>query len=295
MHLASSLRAVSVAAACLAPALAHANPAWNAAKTHLPGDVSLVVGVNVPELAKSSMVKMALSMGASDVNKAVDQLKRACNIDAWSALQHVVIALDEKHDNGIMFVAVKGIDVAKAGACFEAIARDDGEKDAKVTITTDGPITELATAKHKLYVMPIGKDVFAISTKADDKADLARWAPKNGAFAKSKTGKLAAKVNTKATGWFTSSKETELDGAKVKRAHGALVLKAGNLDADLRAGFGSVAEAKAAADKLNAELAAKPDAKAFLDKLSITSAKDEMVVKAKLPESELMQALSALM
>jgi hypothetical protein len=295
MHLAQGLRAVVVAAVCLAPVAAHANPAWNAAKAHLPGDVSLVVGVNVPELAKSSMVKMALSMGASDVTKAIDQLQRACNINAWSAVQNVVLALDEKHDNGIVFLSVKGLDAAKVASCVEAVARDDGDKDAKVTVTTDGGITELATAKQKVYMMWIGKDVFAMTTKIEDKADLARWAPKNGAFAKSKAAKLAAKVNTKATGWVVSSKETELDGAKIKAAYGGLVLRNGNLDADLHAAFGSPADAKAAADKVTAELAAKPDAKAFVDKMTITSAKDEMVIKAKLAESELVQALGALM
>lgn len=295
MHLAHSVRAVVVAAVCLAPVAAHANPAWNAAKAHLPGDVSLVVGVNVPELAKSSMVKMALSMGASDVNKAIDQLQRVCGINAWSAVQNVVLALDEKHEDGIVFINVKGLDAAKVGACVESIARDDGDKDAKVTITTDGPITELATAKEKVHLMWIGKDVIAMTTKFEDKADLARWAPKKGAFAKSKTGKLAAKVNTKATGWVVSAKEADLDGAKIKAAYGGLVLRNGNIDADLHAGFGSPADAKTAAEKITTELASKPDAKAFVDKLNISAVKDEMVIKAKLAESELMQALGALM
>lgn len=297
MHLAASLRAVVVATACLAPALAHANPAsaWAAAKAHLPGDAVVVAGANVGELGKSSLVKTALSLGASDVKKGIERVQRVCGLDLWTTIEAVAIATDGDFDDGVVFVAVKNLDQAKLGACIEALVRDGGDKDATLVATSHGAITELAVGGHKTFVRWVGADVLAVAVQYDDKARLERWTPKKGAFAKSRTAKLAAKANTKATVWGASAKATEMDGVKITGLYGAAILRGGNLDAAAQLVFESQAIAKLTADKLAAELASRPEAKALAGKIQVSAAKDEMVVKAKLTEGELMQAASVLM
>lgn len=296
MHLAASLRAVVVAAVCLAPLAASANPAraWAAAKAHLSGDPVIVVGVNVRELGKSSMVKSLLALAASDVKKEIDRVQRVCSIDPWVAIEAVVLASDADLDDGVAFIAVKDVDQARLGACLEAMARDEGDKDAKLVTASHGAITELVVGGRKAFVRWVGSDVIAIGSHLDDKAILERWTPKKGAFGKSKVGRLAAKANTKATVWGASAKQTEIDGAKVTGGYGAAVLRSGNVDATVRLVFDTPASAKASADKLASALASNSEAKAFADKVSVASAKEEMVLNAKLAESELMMAVGAL-
>lgn len=289
--------AAVVALACLAPLRADADPAkaWAAAKKHLSGAPAIVGGVNIVELGKSSIVKMALPLAAPDVKKAIDQLQRVCGIDAWKTVEAVAWGSDKDFDDGVVFVAVKGLDQAKVSACAEAIAKDDGDAAAKVTATTEGAITALSTGKTTYHLMWIGKDVIAMSIDPTDKAQLARWTPKKGALARSKVGKLAGKVNTRATLWAAKTGEEEYEGTKIKATYGSLSLRGGKVAVDVHVAFDGAASSKAMADKLAAGLAGSADLKAIADRISIKAVADELVVKANVTESEVMQAAGSLM
>ncbi|HVK88553.1 MAG TPA: hypothetical protein VM513_30755 [Kofleriaceae bacterium] len=290
-----SLAAVAVLA-CLAPTRADADPAkaWAAAKTHLSGAPVIVGGVNITELGKSSIVKMALPLAAPDVKKALDQLQRVCGIDAWKTVEAIAWGTDKDFDEGVLFVAVKGIDQAKVSACVEGIVKDDGDAAATVSVTSDGAITALSTGKHTYHLMWIGKDVVALSLDPSDKAQLARWTPKKGALARSKLGKLAAKTNTRATVWAATTDVNDYDGAKISATYGSLSLRGGNVAVDIHAAFDDAAKAKEAADKLGAQLAGSADLKSIADRISIKPAASELVVKANVTESEVMQAAGSL-
>jgi hypothetical protein len=273
---------------------ADANPAsaWTAAKANLSGAPAFVGGVKVSDVARLNVVQMLLSMGAPDVKKGLEQLQRVCGLDAWKTIEAVAWGLDADF-HGVAFVAVKGLDQAKVATCAEGLARDGGDKDAKATSTVNGAITTLVVGGETTYLRWIGKDVIAVATDPADRALLEKWTKKGG-LARTKVGKLAAKADTKAMVWAASTLEKDVDGGKVQHAYGSIALRGGVLDGSVRVGFDSAANAKAAADKLHADLAADDDGKALLAKVSVAADGAEVVVKGKLTESEVMQAAGSL-
>jgi hypothetical protein len=282
-----------VLVACLA-SRADASPAsaWTAAKAHLSGAPAFVGGVKVSDIARLSALKILISMAAPGVNKGLDQIQRVCSIDAWQTVEAIAWGLDADF-HGVAFIAVKDLDQAKLATCVEGLARDEGTKDAKATSTVDGGITTLAVGKDTVYLRWIGKDVIAVPTDPGDRALLEKWTKKGG-LAKAKVGKLAAKADTKAMLWVASTLDKELDGAKVHHTYGSIALRSGVLDGNVNIGFDSAASAKAAADKLHADLSANDDGKALLAKLTVSSVGTDVVVKGKLTEAEVMQAAGAL-
>ena len=104
-------------------------------------------------------------------------------------------------------------------------------------------------------------------------------------------------MRTEFSSHATSRSKDEAAPASIPRTdgYGSVGMRGGNLDADVHLVFDSPATAQSTVDKFNAELAKQSDAKALVDKLKITAAKDEVVVKAKLAEADLMQAAGALM
>lgn len=273
---------------------ADANPAsaWTAAKANLSGAPAFVGGVKVGDVAKLGTVKMLLSMSAPDVNKGLDQLQRVCGLDAWKTIEAIAWGLDADF-HGVAFIAVKGLDQAKLTTCAEGLARDRGDKDATATSTVDGAITTLVIGGETTYLRWIGKDVIAVATDPADRALLEKWTKKGG-LAKAKVGKLAAKADTKAMVWVASTLETEAGGGKVHHAYGSIALRSGVLDGNVRVGFDSATNAKAAADKLHDALAGDDGGKALLAKLSVAADGAEVVVKGKLTEAEVMQAAGSL-
>jgi methionine synthase II (cobalamin-independent) len=147
--------------------------------------------VNVADLGKSSLVRMALPLAAPEIKKGTDRLQKVCGIDLWTTVESIVWASNTELDDGVVFVTVKGIDQAKINACAESVAKDDGQKNPAVTATVTGAITELSTGSSKFYMMWVGKDVIAVPMKFEDKAQLEKWTPKKGALAKSKVDQVS--------------------------------------------------------------------------------------------------------
>lgn len=299
-------RSVALAALLVAtPLRAHAGDkaAWTAAKANLSKDTTVLIGLDLTQLTKSSLFTMAFPMMVSQqagLKEGFDLMKTHCKVDPLKAVNSVVVGTDDDQKHGAIFISLSGMDQPKIISCMEAVAKAKGT-DAKVAVTTDGKITELALGDKKLYLSWIGTNVIALPLDAANKAELAAWTAKG--LGKSKVAKGMSKVNTSNAVWAVTAVAKELDDkTKMKMGYGSVSLASATLSADLHVQLGSAAEAKAAADRAQQDLAAKaksPDFSAsvqkFLQGISVSAAADELQVKGSIAESEVFGLVGALM
>lgn len=286
-------------------ARADAAKAWTAAKTNLPANTEVVVGLDVATLAKSSLFQLAFPMILAqqpDIKSGLELVKTTCKIDPLTAINGMVAGTDKEQKQGAIFIAVTGLDEAKIVTCLEAIAKAKGAKDAKVAVTKDGGITELTMGTDKLYLSWIGKDVIVMPLTPGDKAQLVTWTGGKKALAKAPVGPSVAKVDTRSAIWAVSSVERDLEGMKMKGGYGGLAMAKGKLTIDLHIAMPNAVDATTVADKATAELAVKtngpglaPALKPLLEAVMIKSAAAEVVIKASFPEGDLLALAGALM
>ncbi len=301
-------RALGVAVAlCLFPikARADASKAWAAAKANVPSTASVVVGMDLAALTKTSLFKMAFPLMLSqkpDLKAAFGLVKTTCQFDPLTVIDGFVVGTDKDQKQGAAYIAVKGLDEAKIVTCLESLVRSQGTKDGKIVVTRVGAVTQLAMGKDSLYVMWMGGDVVVIGLDPKDKAQLQAWTSGKQSLARGAVGRLVAKVDTRAAFWVASATEREVENVKMTGGYGALALAKGTLAFDLHMVLSSVADAKTVADKAAAELAVKtngaglaPALKPVLQGVKITSAGSEVVVKASILESDLFSIAGALM
>lgn len=301
-----TLRSIALAALLVTvPLHAHAGDkaAWSAAKANLSKDTTVLIGLDLTQLTKSSLFTMAFPMmlaQQADLKQGIDLMKTHCKLDPLKAINSLVVGTDDEQKHGAMFVSLAGVDQPKIVSCMEAIAKAKGS-DVKVGVTTDGKITELALGDKKLYLSWIGTNVVAVALDVTSKADLAAWTTKS--LGKSKVAKAMSKVNTGHAMWAVSAVPKEIDDkTKMKMGYGSLALANATLSADVHVQLGSAAEAKATAEKAQKDLAAKatsPDFSAgvqkFLQGVRVSSAADELAVKGSIPESEVFGLVGAMM
>jgi len=301
----SIARAVAVGLSlCVLPAAASADTAkaWTAAKAGLPTTTAVVVGFDVATLTKSTLFKMAFPMLLSqkpELKAGLELVKTTCKIDVLTTVDGMVAGMDKDQKQGALYLQVKGVDEKALLACLDAIAKTKG---AKMKVTTDGVITELAVDTDKIFLTWISKDVIALGLESGDKTQLATWTGGKKAFAKSPAAPLAAKVDTKAAIWAASTVERDVDGIKMKGGYGGLTSAKANLAFDLHLLLPSAADAKKVAEKASAELATKingpglaPALKPVLESVSIKDAGTEVVVKANVAEGQVLSIVGALM
>jgi len=301
-------RALGVAVAlCLFPitARADASKAWAAAKANLPSTASVVVGMDIAALTKTSLFKMAFPLVLSqkpEVKAAFDVIKTTCQIDPLTSIDGFVVGTDKDQKQGAAYISFKGLDEAKIVTCLESLVRSQGTKDAKIVVTRDGAVTQLAMGKDSLYVTWMSGDVVVMALEPKDKAQLQAWTTGKKSLAKGAVGRLVAKVDTRAAFWVASTMEQEIEKMKMQGGYGALALAKGTLAVDLHMVLASAADAKAVADKASAELAVKtngaglaPALKPVMQAVKITSAGPEVIVKAAVPEKDLLSIAGALM
>ncbi len=301
VHQARLLVVVSLCAADAA--LANPAKAWNAARASLPADTAVVVGIDLPKLAKSKLYTTALPLLLSqdaEVKEGLDQIKTVCGLDPFKVIQGIVVGADKDNGSGAVFLSLAGVDETRVVECLDSIAKAEGGKDAKVVVTKDGAISQWAVGTEKLYVRWIGKDVLALALDPEDKAQLAKWAAPKGAFAKSAAAKSVAKTDTKAAVWGVAAKERDIDGVAIKRGYGWIHTGGGNLAVSFRAVAPSAADAATMAAKINTDLAAKaPSLPANLQKLlagvAVKANAEEVHVDAKIVEADAIAAAGALM
>ncbi len=293
------------AAACLLPVTADAKPAsaWAAAKASLPKDTQMVVGFDLTQVRKSSLFTMAMPLVLSqqpDLKSGLDLIKQTCSIDPMKSVEAVVVGTAKDSGEGAIFIAVKDLDEARIVGCLEAIANKQALADQKVIVTKQGAITELSMGGDKVYTRWIGKDVLVLPIDVGDKKQLEKWAPVKGAIAKAPVNRGLAKTNTKAAVWAVTAVEQDIEGKKMKLGFGSLTTASGTLDADLHFVVASAADAKAIADKASQELATmatggQASLQTLLAGVTVSSASDEVLVKATVAEKDLFGALGALM
>jgi hypothetical protein len=298
-------RTVLLAALLVAvPLRAHAGDkaAWTAAKANLPKDTTVLVGLDLTQLTKSSLFTMAFPLILSqqaDVKEGLDLVKKHCNIDPLKVVSSVVAGTDDDQKHGVLFISLNGVDQPKIVSCMEAVAKANGNA-AKVGVTTDGKITELAVGDKKIYLTWIGTNVIALPLDFANKPDLTAWTAKG--LAKSKVAKGMGKVNTGNAVWVVTAVPKDIDDKmKMKMGYGSVAMAGGTISVDLHVQLGSAADAKAAAAKSQGqltEMAKNPSLDPKLQKLlagvTVAAAADELWAKGTMPESEVLGLIMAL-
>jgi len=298
-------RSIAIAALLVAiPLRAHAGDkaAWTAAKANLPKDTTVLVGLDLTQLTKSSLFTMAFPfiLGQQpDAKEGLELVKKHCNLDPLKVVSSVVVGTDDAQKHGALFISLNGVDQPKIVSCMEAVAKAKGN-DTKVGVTTDGKITELAVGDKKIYLTWIGTNVIVLPLDFASKADLAAWTGKG--LAKSKVAKGMGKVNTGTAMWAVSAVPKDIDDkTKMKMGYGSIAMANATISADLHVQLGSAADAKAAAERSQKDLATMaqnpsldPKLQKLLGGVSVASAADEVQVKGAIPESEVFGLIMAL-
>jgi len=287
------------------PLRAHAGDkaAWTAAKAALPKDTTVLIGLDLTQLTKSSLFTMAFPMilaQQGEAKEGLDLIKKHCNLDPLKVVSSVVAGTDDDQKHGALFVSLNGVDQPKIVSCMEAIAKAKGNADAKVVVTTDGKINELALGDKKIYLSWIGTNVLVMPLDFGNKADLTAWTAKG--LAKSKVAKGMGKVATANALWVVSAVPKDLDAnTKMKTAYGSVAMANASISVDLNVQLPTAAAAKAAAEKSQKDLATvaqnpglDPKLQKIVSAVSVTAVGDELHAKGSVPESEVFSLVMAL-
>jgi len=295
----SSLLSLAVASA-LVPVAAHADTkAWTAAKANLPADATIVIGMNFAPIAKSQLFTELfpkLVASSADFKDFLDTAKSACNVDPVSAINSAVIASDSTKSQGVVYLALNGLDQAKLASCADKVAKAKGHADEKLTFKKDGNIVELTSSKQNktVYYGWVGSDVIVI-TKDADKAGLQRWMQGKG-FANGALAKAAAKVDTNAAGWGVTTEGKQLQpNLNMKGGFGTFDLKGGVVSVKGHMTTGSPTEATNAATEGNKQLTQMKSSgqlpamfNSLMKDLKITSEGADLVMSASAPEKDVL-------
>ena len=277
--------------------------AWTAAKAGLPGDAALVIGVDFAALQKTQ-VYAALYPRLRDkprIGKMLEIFKSSCKIDLLPAVQSFVVAGSSDQDV-VMYVAFNGVERTKLTSCLQIAGKQEA-KGARFSIKQDGDVTQITESDGTSFLGWAGKDVLVIAGQGTDRAALARWMGGHGALARSELGKFVAKVDTSAAMWGAGRVGNEVaPGLTVKTAYGAVKFASARFDADIHAMAPSSSQAAAMAELANQKIAAAshdpqtpPQLTAILKGVQVAAAADELVIKARLSEADLMGVLAPVM
>lgn len=296
---------VAAVALSLTAAQAHAQSAkaWTAARAGLPADAKLVIGIDVMAVQQTQLFATLFAelRQKEDVGKLIDTFQASCKVDPLTVIKGLVIAASEDQSDGAVYVSVSGIDRTKLGACLKAGSPPDK---GTLEVKQVGNITELTSDKETTFLGWVGNDVVVVPINATHKPSLIKWMGGKGALAKSALGKALAKVNTAAPLWGISEGDKELQpGISARRVYGTVAYSKGSLDADVHAVLASAGDATTVADLASKQIAEAsqasggypPQMVALLKSIKVTAVKDEIVVKAKISEQDLLGMIAMAM
>jgi hypothetical protein len=311
MRTAGILAALALSTAALhGQARADTARAWAAAKAGLPADTKVVIGVDVATVQKTQLFATFYPKlhDQAEVAKVLDAIQVNCKIDPLAVIQGVVLALADDHDDGVMYVALSGIDRAKLASCLQSIAQDAevGDKPPRVTVKQTGNITEVSRDSRKGrdpengYFGWVGSNVLVVTLHATNKRSLSRWMSGKGALAASDVGKSLARVNTQAAVWGAAAEDKEIQpGMTAKGGYGAVTYAKGQLAMDLHARLETAAQASSASMMANQQLTlAKASGQIpvelapMIQALTISSDSDEVRIKASVAEKDVLGAIT---
>jgi len=276
--------------------------AWAAAKAGLPATTKLVISVDVAAAQKTQLFTTYYPKlrDKPEAGKVLDAIKDGCKLDPLAVVGSVVVASGEDDEDAVIYVAMTGIDKAKASSCLQTMARTD-DKTAKVSIKHTGNVTEVTKGGDTVYFGWVGKDVVVVPLRNKDKAALTRWMGGKGALAKSDLGKTLAKLNTSATVWGAGNGTKEIQpGLNAKGGYGTLNTGNGMLACDIHAVLENTEQASNMAGMANQQLdQAKnggpllpPEVVSLLKATTVTADKDEVRIKANVAEKDVLGAIA---
>ncbi|HEX3765683.1 MAG TPA: hypothetical protein VHW23_43605 [Kofleriaceae bacterium] len=289
-------------------ARADATRAWAAAKAGLPAEARAVIGIDVATVQKTQLFATFYPKlhDQPEFAKVLDAIKNGCKIDPLAVVQGLVVALSDDKDDGVMYLALSGIDRTRLSSCLQSTAQASaptpaaGDKPAKVTVKQDGNLTEVNRGDETGYFGWVGKDVVVVTLRATDKASLTKWMGGKGAFAKSDIGKTLAKVNPQAAVWGAGTGNRELQpGMVAKGGYGAVNYAKGQLQADVHVKMESAAQAGSASIMVNQQLnLAKSTGQVpaelapVVQAIAVSAENDEIRMKASVAEKDVLAAIT---
>jgi hypothetical protein len=285
-------------------ARADASRAWAAAKAGLPADAKVVIGVDFGAIQKSQLFATYYPKlrDKPEVSKILESMKTTCKLDPLTTVQGIVVATSGDQNEGAVYLSIAGVDRARLSSCLQT-AGQAVDKTAKVSIVQDGNITALTENTDTSFFGWVGKDVIVVSTRGKDKASLLKWMNGKGGLARSELGKSLAKVNTSAAVWGAGETTKEIQpGITARGGYGSVSFANGNVNADVHGVMASPAQATTMASTANKQLVeakqgggVPPQIAAMLKAVTISAAKDEVIVKASVVEKDLMAVLALAM
>jgi hypothetical protein len=271
--------------------------AWAAARGVLPAKPYVVMGLNVATIKSSALFQQLypkLLAQAGGAQQGLEMVNKDCGINVTETIQGLVVAIDEAQ-KGVILISTKGVDQAKIAECLGKVAAKE-KKEISASRPDAAGIVEYAAKgeKDKLYVAFLPKGVLAMSTEPTNKGLLQKWLGGKGVDGKSAAGAALGKVNTNAAMWGVVAKADQLEpGMNMKAGYGSADITAGNINADLRLILGSAKEATDAVTKATAQLdeakksgQVPPALASIVNSVKVSSAGDELQIKASLAEKE---------
>ncbi len=294
---------------------------WTAAKAVLPDNVTVIAGANLISLRKTAAYQQlvpALINKEPDAKQAFDIAMTTCAIDLHTAIEDATVAISDDEKGLVVVGLAKGIDQKKVVECLNKLAVQLAKTRApaaktglkagaakkparapKVVTKTTGKVTEYSIdgEPKKLYLAWLAPDVVAISTAGDDRALLEKLV--SGTGLKGAMSGTVGKVNTSATLWLATTKQTPISqtGSTMKSAFGTIDASGGQVSFDIHAIMASAAEAKKFVDDATAMLGAAksqvpPQFASIVDGLKLSAKGDDAMMKLAVTEKDLQSILS---
>jgi len=297
------LRSV-VAFACLAPAVAYAEPskAWTVAKDNLPANTAIAVSIDMTTLAKTKLAAQLVPLLLATkpgFKEGAEVFQSECKLAPIDAIDSIAIGMDAQQQEGVAFIALKRLNRDKLTTCMQAVMKSMIGVAPKVKV--DGNVTEVGFDKGILNLGWIGNDVVVVSLKVDDKAKLRAWIGNKGGFAKSDAAKYLPKVNTAATAWALSTASKQLDAqTTIKVGWASTVYAAGKFAVEFHGMMDGADQATAMAAKLTEQLAKVPTGLAgqslsdAIKGTKISASGADLTVKTSVAETDLSTVLMML-
>jgi hypothetical protein len=288
-------------------ARADVSRAWAAAKAGLPADTKIVVGVDVAAVQKTQLFATYYPRlhDRPEVAGLLDAIKDGCKLDPLAVIQGIVFASWGERNDGVLYLAISGVDRNKLSSCLQATAQaapqqaEARDKPASVLIKQAGNITEVSRGGVTGYFGWVGKDVVVVALHTTDKPSLVKWMSGKGALARSDLGKLLARVNTSVAIWGARAGTMEVQpGMTTRGGYGAVSYARGQLSADLHAVMEDAGHAGSASMIINQELTlAKAtgqipsEVAPVLEAVTVSADNDEVRIKASVAEKDVAGAV----
>ncbi|MBL9027002.1 MAG: hypothetical protein JNL21_32700 [Myxococcales bacterium] len=235
----------------------------------------------------------ALLEEADELADGLAKVKKVCQIDAVSSIEDATFAGTTGRD-GAIFLAITGVDEAKAVACATKVAKAEMGGDAKsekVTWKAEGTLYRLSSDKSKdeLFFAWLPGDIVVIADDPEDKAQLEKMVSGKGNIKKSKVASRLSKLDPNAAVSAVWGKAETFEGKTIKGGAVTVKVAGGQVTAEASAEMESSKDAQEVVSMI--ELA-----KSFLGKMSPRASVEarasgaDVLIRADVPEADLIKA-----